>query len=528
MFWLLSGFLCEYQLDQLMSLKLAAQQQQRTNGEKDTENKTATTTSAGCFLSWKDYGTFLLNRWLRLYPLYLFFSLLVYAGSTSEEPVPCSTRKLLESLVFIMRSEKSPSAEADVLIPPSRCAAMGWSVMVDVHGYLALVLLHAAGTRMLPSRVRQTIVLPLLYAVSAAIMAYQLFVQILPAIQPDIKAAFAAEQDSYENNNIRTTLLKAQDYTVITRGGWMSIEQMSNFELSPLQQAASAGHNWTTIHSLWTTNNAAYDYDSRYFESKFWQSMRQLRDVITNQVYYTSVLQHGSSVFLGSLLYLNHKERQQQMQASSIANALPSFEIAVAKIVVALGWLELTHYNFPFSGLASYLLVDATLSMANDYHNRSRSSRNNNSSTTIQTIIHWLEKIVTYCFDNPLWTRMVPYTYGIYMSHMFVLFGSLIPQVQDRAARMLQQGEEQGAQAPLYHPCDDYTLMFIVRQAIIAIVIAWIVSWIFLYTIEWPTTYFRKRYLSKSDSFQCTTTTVATVETSTKSPATDSGSKKTK
>ena len=104
-FWIISGFLCEYQLTKL---------QESSNGSIR-------------------YGRFLLNRLLRLYPLYLVVALAVCSEVRRVQQVPlCSTETLGKSLLFI-----APLFDA------SACIAMGWSLSVDVHGYLAIVLLFA-------------------------------------------------------------------------------------------------------------------------------------------------------------------------------------------------------------------------------------------------------------------------------------------------------------------------------------------------------------------------------------------------
>ena len=107
-FWLLSGFLCEYQLY-----------------EKVDKTKSF----------W--YIWFFINRLLRLYPLYLVNILLVY---TSPMDVQCTTiTRLVKAITFVEFVATDGPIKDN--FPVNKCSAAGWSLNTDVHGYLFIILL---------------------------------------------------------------------------------------------------------------------------------------------------------------------------------------------------------------------------------------------------------------------------------------------------------------------------------------------------------------------------------------------------
>eukprot|EP01084_Bolivina_argentea_P279577 477976_1 len=112
-FWLLSGFLCEYQL-----------------------NYKVDKTKSFWFI-W-----FFINRLLRLYPLYL-----LYMAMTVSSPMnfKCKSNSQIMKSIFFLEIFTSAKDERNVddileLIPPP-CSGAGWSLNTDVHGYIIIILL---------------------------------------------------------------------------------------------------------------------------------------------------------------------------------------------------------------------------------------------------------------------------------------------------------------------------------------------------------------------------------------------------
>ena len=107
-FWILSGFLCEYQIE-----------------FKIDKNKSL----------WPLW--FIINRLLRLYPLYLLHMTIVLLSPMS---IKCKTIKdIFKAFLLLETWFTDTTIEKDVM--PGKCSWGGWSVQTDFHGYIFIVLL---------------------------------------------------------------------------------------------------------------------------------------------------------------------------------------------------------------------------------------------------------------------------------------------------------------------------------------------------------------------------------------------------
>ncbi|CAB9525965.1 expressed unknown protein [Seminavis robusta] len=410
LFWILSGFLCEYQLDRLVDKK---QTQQMTR---------------------RDYGRFLLNRWLRLYPIYFTFNVINYIGAINNTrdkgggKICDSFPKLVESLFFVMRHEP---------LPATACAGAGWSVMVDVHGYLVLVLLHAC----ISETWRRRLVLPALYTMALGSMAYSTW-------------TLVQERDLVSWKDVQSML-----------GGAVYSLQYQNSQDLCLTQTLSGVKD---IRGLWA--DRGYEFDTEY-----WNQMVSLRHDILDQNYFQSVHKNGSSMFLGSWLYLHLKHRRQ------ITSTVSFYMMQATKLIVAFALLQWTSFCWMFSGFPVYLFVDVVVSMYNHNHNNLLSK---------EAWWNQLSSAVSFLFINPLWKWLAPYTYGIYMSHVLILVLGSVPTTQSRAARMLA-GEDVN---------DTYTLIALLGMVAKAVLVSWMIAFGLYHTVEWPFRYYRTRYTSSAAS----------------------------
>lgn len=370
-FWLISGFLCQYQLVQLEKRGI---------------------------IGIRHYGRFLLNRLLRLYPLYASFGLLSFFGGKSQthldDKAKCLLPNLLRSLVF-----------AAPLMDALYCVGIGWSAAVDVHGYIAIVLLSAV----ISNRTRRKYIFLLLYIMSLVIV---------------------------------TSSLLSLDAEALQR---LERSNMIGFDtLEPHQRAA-------------VDPEKLMDYGLMYPEVDLDEAeivaVRALRQDRAEAEYFTSIGRHGSAIFLGCLLYLNLLDRNQRSNHSL-------WKLAVVVIISYL-----TKLRYSYTGISLYLLVDVLLSINPD-----------------QSPFHFF---VYRCLSNRFWTALAPYTYGIYFVHALVIF---IRRTEILSAWAAKGGD----------PCDDYTVMFLLIETTKVATISTLVSVVLHYTIEWPFSYARRRWLKET------------------------------
>ena len=268
-FWIISGFLCEYQLTKL---------QERQKGPIQ-------------------YGSFLLNRLLRLYPLYFIMSLAVYdevvrvQRARGEEP-QCAPTTLWRSLFF--------SAN---LFDASACVAMAWTVSVDVHGYLLIVLLFA----LFPEQKhwRKSILLTG-YLVSLSYMAHEYF------------------------------SMNDEGHDFFHQNGLLGSQHLSDRKRSMVD---------LTKH----LDTPQYWPDTD-FTSPHAQMLQDHYEKLL-RLYHTSIHKHGSAMLLGSYLYMDLRDRQWKSQYPFL------------KVMVAVVWLFLTRARFCFSGVGVWLLLDVLLTI---------------------------------------------------------------------------------------------------------------------------------------------------------------------
>jgi peptidoglycan/LPS O-acetylase OafA/YrhL len=367
-FWLISGFLCEHQLSKL---------------KESDRNGVA------------QYGRFLLNRLLRLYPLYALLAIIVYFDSISNHLLPddakCNLPVLVGSLFFF-----SPHHA-------SKCALIGWSVSVDVHGYMAIVLLSA----LVPSTRLRKYVCQAIYALSFLSSAWG-WLSLDPKLQLHLE-----------------------------QNGVSGLENIEGYERPRIDLGRVQPIRFYPD----------IDFDNPWISTHFQAFMRDL--------YTTSIHKHGSAMLLGSLLYMNLKDRQGKPQNSLL------------KVNVAFLILVFTKMRFSFTGISMYLLMDVILTLKAD---KSRFSA-----------------IVLSGLSNRLWSTIAPYTYGIYLTHFSVIMTRTRWLFPKRASLIKAGGD----------PCDDYNLPFILTETVKVFVIALLISIALHYTIERPFTSARKHWLGK-------------------------------
>ena len=112
-FWMLSGFLCQYQLHYKVN-----------NNPNNTK---------------MSYIWFFINRLLRIYPLFLLQVLMVV---TSPMNVKCKTKEQIIKTLFLVEIIMPPEIiqhEYEAVPPP--CSGAGWSINTDIHGYIFIILI---------------------------------------------------------------------------------------------------------------------------------------------------------------------------------------------------------------------------------------------------------------------------------------------------------------------------------------------------------------------------------------------------
>lgn len=303
-------------------------------------------------LSIKDYIQFLLNRLLRIYPLYIPICLNMYfsghsRGADLSDQAKCWN--LWGTLLF--------------RLPPHRtvnCSGAGWSMSVDVQGYVVLLLMSAlfspGGRTHQPRRHQQRVIWMAWYALSLVL-------------------SFLSLQDLDPDGRYRKHVL---EYGSFGRENLRDFEQQAFDPEGLLLATTNLPANG---ESSWTVAVRTYIHD--------WEE----------HVYYTSVHKHGSAMMLGSLLYWNHHRMDSHESFSSFWWSFVVHDKQWLKVAVAVLLLYWTSAQPCYSGLSVYLLLDVLLSLD------ARQPK------------PWFLLLVA----NPLWSSLAPYMYGVYLSHSFIL-----------------------------------------------------------------------------------------------------------
>jgi peptidoglycan/LPS O-acetylase OafA/YrhL len=372
-FWIISGFLCEFSLEKLRD---------RLGGHVDAMH----------------YVRFIVNRLLRLYPLYMVAVLIRFSASMLrpelDDSIRCLVPNLVDSLLFI------PSKNS------LNCVDVGWSVAVDFHGYLALILVSV----LVQNTAWKKTLLSSLYGLSLIWSTLSIW-----ALDPDL-----------HRRNVVLGMRTMENF---------SEHERAAFDLLKLEPARL--------------------YPEIDFHDPSFQTNREHINDWFHDVYSTSIHKHGAAIFLGSLLYLNLKDRKGKS------------EFAMLKVAVAVLLLHLTGMQPSFSAVSVYLLIDVVLSMKAD------------QSRVGACVLSFL--------SHPLWAALSPYTYGLYMSHFIVLVLRSAFIYPDWISKAENGGD----------PCDCYNIKFILIETVRVTVIALISSYVLNKTIERPFNSARK-WLLKS------------------------------
>ena len=384
----MSGFLCEYQLSVLSNYYVQRKQK----------------------VPYGEYCKFLLNRIARLMPLYVLLVLILYYVHTYERndlkdtSVKCSLPGVVRSLTFTNRMRYKE--------PALLCAQHGWTIQNDVHGYVSLVVLSAVtqnfgslGGATL-SRYKQAL-LWTLYAVSVARML--------------------------STKPIDWMFLSKETLAIFRKRARSGIDMIDPFEILVADQK-NVG-----LGSLWESSTTPYDAEiAGYVRNRMFSS------------YWTGLLGHGSSMFLGGALYL------------SLSSCRGRPQYLRWKVVSSTLFLFATKAHFSISGLPLYFLLESLL------------------CTDIRSPTAWLRPFLSH----PLWKLLSQYSFGYYIVHFLVLYKRSGRTVVERA-----EAVRSGKPPP-------FTLQLVVSEVVISFAISLVVAFILYWTVEAPFRSYRKRLLS--------------------------------
>lgn len=401
LFWVISGFLCELQLNRM-----------RHGSQNDDTTKTRAKSSFRqdpCQLGWLDYGRFLLNRFLRLYPLF-FLSLVIMATAPNSL---CTSQELKRNALFILQPN-NPGEHV--------CVGAGWSVIVDVHGYLAISACFAV----VPNKRYRRLLMISMYALSM-LLVWRLSRQ--------------APTNGFDPIFVQK----------FNKGHWLGLEYNIGVERNILVNQG-------------LDPRQLYDFE---FDRPDLVALRNYRFYHVRETYFTTITRHGSAVFLGSLLYLNlETKKSQREKRHGRLGAQYSYVdtcIWMGKVFSIAFVLHATDYFYAYSGLASYLMVDAAL--------------------TIPPQLAWI-------LANRFWSTLAPFTYGVYLVHSLLVITMAIPYHFENARRMRENDGD---------PVNEFGVSFVFTKTIQILIVSLLLSWILRYTIEWPFSYIRQKFVLKKD-----------------------------
>ena len=331
-FWILSGFLCEYQLN-----------------VKVDKTKSL----------WPLW--FILNRLLRLYPLYLLNLIIVLSTPLS---LKCKTPRDIFSAFFLLETLFTDETVKDVVA--GKCAWIGWTVNVDFQGYIFLILLSIIITNIKYKKyfLRICYLLSCLYTLN---MCFTLNLR------------WPVQFNCIENNDpqsLKELFTKHPEYKSVIP---------NPFEFYP-------------------------DYDDVMLPQ--WVDYRERMNIWYYEYYFSSITRHGAAMFLGSLLAINLLQNYEKNQVNNyllwyknvgkiLFSSIP-FYFATQGTQYPTDhsplWTVLYNQLFLF---ATFLLIDGLLSIV--YHFKKSN----------------LSYVVNIILGNKIWKYLSKYTYGIFLHHIF-------------------------------------------------------------------------------------------------------------
>jgi hypothetical protein len=340
------------------------------------------------------------------------------------------------------------------------CSSVGWTVQVDVHGYIAIVILFALTHKVTYGDHRNTLikkVILITWYVSS--LLYVLFFRPLPWQRLNQDAV--ASMFKYGMHGV--------DLLTRTQIVFSGVEECGG------------------KHGLYPN----FDFDNDAVAS-----FREYRQSVAIDTYFTSITAHGSAALLGSLLYLMLYERQGQPSR-------PGWKLAASLflLIITKGW-------FSVSGLPMYFLLDAILTMK-----PSKDATNGRFNTFWSTLASAIVKFLSH----PLFKSISPYTYGIYMFHLVVMLARFKATLPAKVTAIQNAASSEHACSALEAAGYGYGIPFIWKETLISFGITLVMAIALHWSVEWPFNWLRKRWLPTKPC--CTTSSSSAKNSTVKSKA---------
>ena len=350
-FWLISGFLCERQLHRRMARR-SSQQTQHNHGHPHRINPVGTKES---FLL---IASHMVNRLMRLYPVYFLMNMLTYLSHKDRPELRgpdmvryrCDLSGLMAASTFTMDFSK-----VGLL-----CVGQGWTLQNDIHGHLALAFLFVLTHQRT-------------YNATLGVMKqkrYLLYKQLF------LWTCYAGSL--YQ-------MLSTRPY---------ANQRLDGQALERYNQSARLGIDHFGDRDMIAFGLHTFGLDNIIRQGErhlpIVQEIRDFRLYSIFATYFTGIGKHGSALLLGSLLYTKLYERQGKPSRT------------VWKLVAAALVLVSTQGHYIYSGLPVYWILDVLL--------------------TFRQSASWVSALVHQFLSNRVFQAIVPYTFGIYMYHLAFLF----------------------------------------------------------------------------------------------------------
>jgi peptidoglycan/LPS O-acetylase OafA/YrhL len=373
LFWMMSGFFCELGLHKLYQRKCIP---------KSTHIRSTR-------LSWHDYTEFIVNRLIRIYPLYLLYIIITFLSEQvlrhTEGPdiYPaeyCTFPKLILAFFMIMninRSSQNPS-----------CAGVGWSLQPDMHGYLALVFLFSSTCKYTYGK--------------SSFFTKKVFL---------FSAYMVSLINNYYSHPLPSQWNMSQESMDSLQKSWCgAFDVLPQYMLHALG-ISKYGHSYNGL------------YPNFDFHTTTQQELRAFCTYGQPKTYFTTITKHAGSFFLGALLYIILYERYQQRSHGGQAKG--DMLLPFLKLSASIVLLEITHGAYWIQGIPMFLLLDSLLTM------KIATIDSSSNQPTVSTI-DFLSKLTNQLLEKiysciirllslPIFRDLAPLSFGIYLFH-FPLF----------------------------------------------------------------------------------------------------------
>jgi hypothetical protein len=467
LFWMISGFLCEYQLHQMYIKRVIS------NKDKNQEQQGELSLDSGVMITTREYLLFFCNRIMRLYPLYALVAMIsfVMLNADQRQSVQFTTRHLLQTLLFVRQWNDS-----NVNVP----SAQTWSVQVDVHGYIAIILLFAWTCRhtyrihdnTMQKRIHRT-----------RWKRYILFVWYIMSL---IRIIFVYQALPWQT-------LSPEEAEHVIQYGAFGMDRLVGLRLQI--------HDF--VYGDRTTFYPYYD-----FNSTFNQAMNTYVANTASNTYLGSIMNHGVAMMLGSLLYLNLYIRNGKQ-----SNPMIKLLLCIVGLILTQGW-------YGTAAVPVYFFLDAVLTM-----NPHLSGEMKHISTTKGEKQVFVNPIVTITPTQSMSRRMQQfhqrlliamlsllshsyfkilseYTYGIYLFHMYMIVLFDIKNANEKMSiiKNASSNNHMDACIALHNAGYTYNTWFMIQGTVICSIGGTIIAYILNIILERPVNRFRKRIIMKFSS----------------------------